>query len=268
MADVENQEQPEELTQESPEAEIPEQLPAEDNPPVDPDAPPEGEESDESAEEKPEGEPEAKAEEKKPHGRPGGYVRKLQRLQEQNQMLLEQLTAQRGQQPKPADEAKPKDPAAQVEEYVSRVVEQRLAAAEEQRRQAQARADFQKRTAEFSAANPDFEEVVDSVSHIPVPSHLQQLVLNSPEAPAIMYSLAKNTAELSRLSDLPPLDAAREIGRLEAKLASSTAAPVKPKSASRPPAPPTSVGGSSASTRSLDDLPLAEYKRRMRSGGR
>jgi hypothetical protein len=33
-----------------------------------------------------------------------------------------------------------------------------------------------------------------------------------------MYQLAKSPAELARLSALPPLDAAREIGRLEAKL--------------------------------------------------
>jgi hypothetical protein len=212
---------------------------------------------------KKDGEAEEKPEDK--HRRAGGWQRKIERLERQNQMLVEQLSATRPTQPQtPAPTDKAKDPSAQVEEYVSNLVAQRLAAEREQERHARAQAEFQRRTQEVRAANPDFDEVVMS-ANVPVSQALQQALLTSEQGPAIMYQLASNPAELARLSALPPLDAAREIGRLEAK-ASSTPAPEKPKPASRPPAPPTNAGGTASASRgSLESLPIAEYKRAFRS---
>lgn len=195
--------------------------------------------------------------------RAGGWQRKIERLERERALLMEQLAAQRPAQQPPAPE-KPKDPAAQMDEYVSNLVAQKLAAEREQERLARVQAEFQRRTAEVRAANPDFDDVVESV-HVPVSHALQQALLTSEHGPAIMYQLAKNPAELARINALPPFDAAREIGRLEAK-ASVTPAPAKTvKPAPRPPVPPTNVGGSPSSTRNLDDLPLAEYKRALRS---
>lgn len=202
------------------------------------------------------------------HKRAGGYQRKIERLERERQMLLEALHAQRGAAPaQPQGPAKEKTPAEQAEEYVNSLVEQRLKAAEAQRREAQIRADFQRRTAEARAKFEDFDSAIEDVAHVKVSDWVREALLTSEKPGEIMYQLAKNPAELARLSALPPLDAAREIGRLEAKLASG-ASPVKPKPAARPPAPPSKVGGSAASTRSLEDLPLSEYKRLYRSGRR
>lgn len=218
-----------------------------------------------------EGEPEEAAEEEPPkpaeeeRRRKGGWQRKVERQEREIEYWRQQAIARQGQQPQqqPGQEPQQKDPAAQVQEYVSTLVQQQLQADRAREAQARAQADFQRKTAEVRAANPDFDDVVLS-SDMPVSPALSEALLTSERGPEIMYQLAKNPAELARINALPPFQAAREIGRLEAK-ASSTAAPVKPKSATRPPVPPTNVGGSKASTRDRDDLPISEYKRAFRS---
>lgn len=210
-------------------------------------------------------EEQAKTEEK--HKRAGGWQRKIERLEREREMLLEQLTAQRGTQSATAAPEKPETPEEKAAKYIDDLVEKRLAAKEAQRQQQEALAKFEQRKEEVRAAYSDFDEVM-SMADAPVSRALGEALLTSEHGPAIMYQLAKNPAELARISALPPLAAAREIGRLEAK-ASATPTPKAPtKSVARPPAPPTSVSGSASSTRSLDDLSLSDYKRAMRSGGK
>ncbi|MGH8523668.1 MAG: hypothetical protein ACREXY_05465, partial [Gammaproteobacteria bacterium] len=212
----------------------------------------------------------AKVEQEK-NRRAGGWQRKIERQQRELEELRALLVRQQAQaataQQPAANTNQQMDPAQDAEAYIANIVAQRMAAAEEQRRQVQVQAEFQRRTQEVRAQNPDFDEVL-MTADAPVSQAVQQALLTSEHGPAIMYQLAKNPAELARLSALPPLDAAREIGRLEAK-ASVTAAP-KPatKTATRPPAPPTNVNGSTSSTRSLEELPISEYKRALRSGRR
>jgi hypothetical protein len=72
--------------------------------------------------------------------------------------------------------------------------------------------------------------MLSSARTSPYVSPLGQALLTSEHGPAIMYQLAKSPAELARISALPPLDAAREIGRLEAKLASVYPGPAEDRS--------------------------------------
>lgn len=245
-----------------------------------PEEKPEGEaeetkgEDPEAAEEKPEGEAEeAKAgeppETEEKRKRAGGWQRKIERLERQNQLLVEQLGANRQPPaPTPAKSDKDKTPEEKATEYFRAAAKQALAEERQQQRQQTVVADFVRRTAEVRAAHDDYDDVVPSVN-IPTDSALGQVLLTSEHGPAIMYQLAKSPAELARLSALPALDAAREIGRLEAKLSSSTPpAKANGTTAKRPPAPPTSVKGSTSNTRSLDDLPMSDYKRAYRSGRR
>jgi len=231
----------------------------------------EGEEAEaKEGEDKPEGEEDkaaepAESEDKRK--RAGGWQRKIERLERMNEQLLQQL----GTRPAQANGTAPgkeKTSEEKAAEYIDNLVEQRLSRREQERQAQSAQADFQRRTAEVRAANPDFEDVIMSASDVPVSEAVTQALLTSEHGPAIMYQLAKSPAELARISALPPLSAAREIGRLEAKLPSVAAAPKTTKPAIRPPVPPTSVNGSASSTRNLDDLPLSEYKRAMRSGRR
>lgn len=198
----------------------------------------------------------------------GGWYRKIERLERANaekDQIIQRLSQNLGTPAAP--EAKPKDASAQAFDAVSAIVKEQLAAERAREQQTRVQAEFQKRMTEVQAAHPDFEEALQDVSHIEVPAELRQTLFTSEQGPAIMYQLAKNPAELARISALPPLDAAREIGRLEARASFTPAPKTQAKSATRPPAPPTSVGGKS-SMRNLDDLDIASYKRALRSKGR
>lgn len=200
------------------------------------------------------------------HKRLGGWQRKLERLERQNAQLLEALTAQRSG---PATTEAPKEKSAEdkAAEYVDSLVEKRLAARDAQQRQQATQAEFHRRTEEVRAANPDFDDVMMS-AEVPVSPALGQALLTSEHGPAIMYRLAKNPAELARLSALPPLDAAREVGRLEAQVASGTSAPLKPRPAARPPPPPSPVAKGSPTSRDIESLSISDYKRAFRAKAR
>lgn len=265
--------EPTETQEESQTEETPDQETKENTEPGEGEEPKEGEPQEEESQEETPGEDkseEAKhaqpdAEEKRK--RAGGWQRKIERLERERQLLMEQL--QRTGQPPPASRPdKEKTPEERAAEYIDNLVEQRLTRREQERQAQTAQAEFQRRTAEVRQKHPDFEDVVMSAADVPVSQAVTEALLTSEHGPEIMYQLASSPAELARLSALPPLAAAREIGRLEAKLASSTPPPVKPKPAFRPPAPPTSVNGSTSNTRSLEDLPISEYKRAYRSGRR
>jgi hypothetical protein len=235
---------------------------------------PEGEEEKPEAEGEPEGEsaeeeekPEAKAETSppKPKAR-NGFQRKIERLERINEQLVQRLT----QGSPDATAAKPNRERTSEEkaaDALDLMIQQRLDAREAEQREKTVVSEFQRRTAEARAAYEDFEDVVTSAD-IPIQSALGQALLTSEHGPAIMYQLAKNRVELERLSALPPLDAAREIGRLEAKLASVTAPAKTNGTAKRPAAPPTSVRGTTSTTRSLETLSMSDYKRAMRTGRR
>jgi hypothetical protein len=200
------------------------------------------------------------------HKRQGGWQRKIERLERQNQLLTEQLSVIRPtQQPAPGQQERTPDEKAA--DWVKGLVDKEIEAREQFRRQQDAQARFQQRTSEVRAKHPDFDDVLLS-AEVPVSPALSEALLTSDHGPEIMYQLASNPAELARLSALPPLAAAREIGRLEAKVSSTPAPKSTTKPATRPPAPPTNVNGSTSSTRNLDDLPISEYKRAFRSGRR
>lgn len=79
----------------------------------------------------------------------------------------------------------------------------------------------------------DYDEVVSSAD-LPVQNHIRDALLDSEKGPELVYHLAKNPDVLDRLNSLSPLQAAMEIGRLEAKLATPAAAS-KPVSNAPPP---------------------------------
>lgn len=203
----------------------------------------------------------AQAEEGK-RKRAGGWQRKIERLEREKDALYQQLMQRPGQAPT-AQAPKDQTPEERAAAYIDGLVEQRLTQREAQAREAAAQADFAKRAQEVRALHPDFDEVVMGVEHIPVPPALQRALLTSEVGPRIMYELASNPAELARISALPPIDAAREIGRLEAR-ASGTATPKQsPKPATRKaaaPAPITPVTARGPTTvKSVSQMSYEEY---------
>lgn len=106
--------------------------------------------------------------------------------------------------------------------------------------------DFNERSAEAAAKIPDFVDVVSKATDAthPVSDTVKALILESEKGPLLQYHFAKNASDLRRINALPPMAAAREIGRLEARLSLA-----KPSTATKAP-PPVSApkGGASPSS--------------------
>lgn len=242
-----------EAEQEQPAAEQPETQPvtAETEVSAETQPAPEAAEGDE-----PEEQPEA-AEEKR--RRQGGFQRKLERERRENEALRARLAELEKGQP-----AKERTPAEQADEYIAQKVEERLAAREAERQQRAQAEEFARRAAEAKAAHPDFEEVIEAASDMPVSQTMTEAILHSARGPEIMYLLAKSPAELARISALPPLQQVMEIARLEAK-ASASATPTKAASKPLPkkpatPAPITPVTARGPSNvKSPEEMTYEEY---------
>lgn len=116
-------------------------------------------------------------------------------------------------------------------------VEQKLKEREE-RTQYESRAkSFKTREAEFVAKVADYQEKVYDPS-LPITPAMVELIAESSEGPQLAYYLANNREIAAQIASLPPMLAAREMGRIEAKL--SQPAP-KPVPVSKAPPPPPKV---------------------------
>lgn len=93
----------------------------------------------------------------------------------------------------------------------------------------------------------DFEQVAYNPK-IPITDTMADAIRSSDVGPDIAYHLGMTPSEAKRIAQLPPIQQAREIGKIEAKLA---AAPVVKKSTSAP-APITPVNASTKGSPSYD----------------
>lgn len=273
LSSVSQEQPPEDLDQENPSPELsPEEsqesqeaLPEDQEQPAE-----ETPAEDETPEDEAEGEEEkpatAEAKPAEKHKRTGGFQRRIERQDRQIAQLTEALSRFGGQPTQPAAPTAPKTPEAEALAQFERMMDERKVQWDAQARAQAKVAAYQKRTLEVRAAHDDWDDVMVIADEVKTNTALGQAILTSDKGPEIMYQLAKNPAELARIGALPPLEQAREVGRLEAKASGSVTS--KPKPAARPPAPPSKVGGSTTSTRSLESLPISEYKRLMRSRGR
>lgn len=120
--------------------------------------------------------------------------------------------------------------------------------------------DFQDRQREARAGISDFDKVV-SAATTPVPTYVQQLILESEKGAVIQYHLAKNPETLDRINRLSPLSAAKEIARLEDRLALPN-----PKTATKAAAPISSPKGGASPSIDLSKLSMEDYVK-LRSKG-
>lgn len=117
----------------------------------------------------------------------------------------------------------------------------------------------------FSEKAPDFDEVISEVDDIQVSPAVRDIILNSEHGPELAYQLAKNRKEYERICSLPPLTAAKEMGKLEDRLATKTSAPETKKITNAPkPLSPVGTGGKGAVRKSIEDIAAhgtqAEYE--------
>lgn len=126
---------------------------------------------------------------------------------------------------------------------------------------------FKQRLDKAAETDPDIS-VIANTFHLPGPNHiplvpvLQEAIIDSDVGPQLLRYFADNKNEATRLANLTPAGALREIGRIEAKLsAPPPPAPTPPPVISMAPEPITPIGGLGlgGSTTELKDLPMAEF---------
>lgn len=113
--------------------------------------------------------------------------------------------------------------------------------------------DHQDRVREARAQIKDFDAAVASANH-PVSPVVEQLILESEKSAVIQYHLAKNPDVLDRLNRTSPLSAAKEIARLEDRLALPN-----PKTATKAAPPITSPKGGASPSVDLSKMSMDDY---------
>lgn len=148
-----------------------------------------------------------------------------------------------------------------------------IAQREQQRQQVEFLESYHDREEEARAKYDDFEQVAYNPS-VPITQVMAQTIQASETGPDIAYYLGANVKEADRISKLPAMLQAKEIGRLEAKLANE---PVVKKTTSAPaPITPVTAKGSgspaydttdprSTKTMSTSDWIAAERARQLKA---
>jgi hypothetical protein len=98
------------------------------------------------------------------------------------------------------------------------------------------------RVTSFKETAKDFDEVIETVDDIEASAALQDIILSSDNGPELMYELAKNRSEFERINALPPVAAARELGKFEAKLSPQADSKPEIKTLTKAPKPIAPVG--------------------------
>lgn len=169
--------------------------------------------------------------------------------------------------PVPSDFDTDEEYSAALESYTvetHRTLTQQAQTDAEQRQQAQERATkkdaYQARVAEYAAEHEGFVEAVSS-TQIPISESVEQVLFESERGPELTHWLAENAAEAIRINNLPPILAAKELGRIEASLDA-----VAPKKVSDAPPPDTELSGADTAPEGLsDDLDIDEWMKRRRA---
>jgi hypothetical protein len=120
---------------------------------------------------------------------------------------------------------------------------------------------FQKRIEAAIKEDPSFVDVVRDPT-LPLSVSMLPILKESESAPKMLRWLDQNRGEAQRIASLPPLQAAREMGILEAKLSFTPPPPEPPKRVSSAPEPVKTVTPVSAAVVDEDSLPMEEYHKR------
>jgi hypothetical protein len=123
---------------------------------------------------------------------------------------------------------------------------------------------WQARQIEFRKSNPDYDSAFSSLAG-KLPNHVVETIGDSDFGPHVVYHLAKHPETVKRINALPPLAAARELGRIEATLSNPAAPQFKP--ASKAPAPITPARSSAPAAVDLASANMDQYIAARRKQG-
>lgn len=148
--------------------------------------------------------------------------------------------------------------ARRAEEAVDRRLTER-----EQRTQAETReARFQSSVREFAKAHQDFDvDNLYSFAHYPVSAPMAEVIKDSESPGDLLYWIGQNREQAEKIARLPPHLAARELGRVEARLELQRESAKRPSRnvTQAPPPTPTVDEGSAGVEKSPDDMTMNEW---------
>ena len=148
--------------------------------------------------------------------------------------------------------------AASIEAYAEQLIAQREAA----KQQATIAEAYYDREEDIRLKYDDFDQVAYN-TNLPVTEYMAQAIQASDIGPDVIYWLGSNPKEAGRIAQLPPILQAKEIGKLEANLASNP--PVKKTSTAPAPIVPVTARTSGAPAfdttdpRSIKNMSTSEW---------
>lgn len=181
------------------------------------------------------------------------------------QRKWEREQAQRSVPPAPSTPVVPEQfesTEAYVEALAAQKADQLLRQREEQRQKSEILESYHDKEEEARAKYDDFEQVAYN-PNLPITNVMAETIQASEIGPEVAYHLGANPKEAERISRLSPFLQAKEIGKLEAKLAADP--PTKKTSTAPTPISPVtarSTGGSSYDTtdpRSIKSMSTSEW---------
>jgi hypothetical protein len=149
-----------------------------------------------------------------------------------------------------------------AEVLAERKAEELLARREQARQQSETLEAYHDREEEARAKYDDFEQVAYN-SKLPITDAMAQTIQASEVGPDMAYYLGSNPKEAERISRLTPLGQAKELGKIEAKLADNP--PVKKTSSAPAPIAPVTARSSGSSVvdttdpRSIKNMSTSEW---------
>lgn len=218
----------------------------------------------------------------------GGFQKKIGKLTKQREAARQEAEYWKSEALKKADTSA-QTPAAIVEpikvegrptadtfetheEYVEALadwkVDQKLSARDQKTKELDLKSEQEKQLKgyiakrdEFAKGQDDYFERMEDIQTIPMSLTVNEALLTSDNGPELLYELAKDPEEYKRICSLPAIAAAREIGKLEAKLAQSSESKPETKTTKAPkPLSPVGSSSSNTSTKKPDDMDFDEYK--------
>lgn len=123
---------------------------------------------------------------------------------------------------------------------------------------------FQDREAKFADKTADYRETVYDDS-VPISEAMADVIRESDMGPQLAYFLGKNRDTAALISQMSPIQAARELGRIEAKLATPAPTPAPPVSQAPPPPPKLAATEPSIDKdpKDMSDAEFAKWRKRQ-----
>ncbi len=122
---------------------------------------------------------------------------------------------------------------------------------------------FKERAMALTDRYPDIEAKVFNDTTLPMSATMAETLMESEKGPEVAYYLSANRETAKRIQEMSPLQAARELGRIEATLALP-----KPRTETKAPPPPSTLTGSTKNpSKDPNNMSPEEYRTWRENGG-